>query len=233
MLNRKYTNAINWILDNLMPPILRDSKIFMFTLMRLVLGPKYKYYVKFKDEMNELSESDINNYYSILSDTFLKRATDLNDLCVDYILNNLVGESVLDVGCGRGYFCRNMVASGNMKKVYGLDLVTRDNKPCDFITYVCGSILNLQFENKSFDTVICAHTLEHIRDINKALEEIRRVAKKRLIIVMPRQREYKYTFDLHIHFAPYLYSFKKILGETNGKFMLLGNDFIYIEEISV
>lgn len=44
--------------------------------------------------------------------------------------------------------------------------------------------------------------------MNTALAELRRVAKRRLIIVVPKQRNYKYTFELHINFFPYLFDLK-------------------------
>ena len=38
-----------------------------------------------------------------------------------------------------------------------------------------------------------------------ALAELRRVAAKRLIVVLPKERPYRYTFNLHLHFFPYRY----------------------------
>lgn len=49
---------------------------------------------------------------------------------------------------------------------------------------------------------MCNHTLEHVIRSYKAVEEIKRVAKNRVIITVPRQRYSKYTFDLHINFYP-------------------------------
>ncbi len=231
MLKRKYTNIVNWILDNLVPPVLRDSKFFMAPMMSLVLGPKYKHYMEFKDKLNTLSDDEINNYYSLLSDTFIKRETDLSDSSIDYIIHNLCGGTVLDAGCGKGYLCGRIASLGGINKVSGIDIAVESGLSPEGVDYTCGSILDMPFEDDSFDTVVCTHTLEHVRDIGRALDEIRRVAKKRLIIVMPRQREYKYTFDLHIHFAPYLYSFRKLLGSPDGEYILSDNDFIFIGEM--
>lgn len=59
----------------------------------------------------------------------------------------------------------------------------------------------LPFRDLSFDTVVCAHTLEHIPDLFGAAAELRRVAR-RVIVVVPRQRYYRYTVDYHLHFFP-------------------------------
>jgi hypothetical protein len=42
----------------------------------------------------------------------------------------------------------------------------------------------------------------HVQDAHAALEELRCVAKRRLIVVLPKQRPYRYTFDLHLRFFP-------------------------------
>lgn len=39
-------------------------------------------------------------------------------------------------------------------------------------------VTNLQFDNASFDYVLCFNVLEHVFDINKAVQEINRVLKK-------------------------------------------------------
>ena len=67
-------------------------------------------------------------------------------------------------------------------------------------------------------------------DIDKAVAELRRVCGGRLIVVLPKQREYKYTFDLHIHFFPYRYNVERLLG-TSGTIEKLGGDWYYIEDI--
>jgi len=63
-----------------------------------------------------------------------------------------------------------------------------------------GNIEALPFPDKAFDVVICSHTLEHVLDLPKAISELKRIAKTKLIITVPKQRYYLYTFDLHIHF---------------------------------
>jgi ubiquinone/menaquinone biosynthesis C-methylase UbiE len=87
-------------------------------------------------------------------------------------------------------------------------------------------ITALPFTDHSFDIVLCTHALEHIRNPQKALAELIRVARRRLIIVVPRQREYRYTVDLHVNFFPYLYSFKRFIGIENAIYLNLNGDFL-------
>ena len=66
-----------------------------------------------------------------------------------------------------------------------------------------------------FDIVISTHTLEHLRKPAAALAEMKRVSKDRLIVVVPRQRAFKYTLDEHINFYPDAASLVKEIGEED------------------
>ena len=136
---------------------------------------------------------------------------------------------MIDVGCGKGFLARKL-RELPLEEVCACDITARDAKEGG-IRYVKGSITSLPFGDDSFDTVICAHTIEHIRDIGKAVSELRRICRNRLIIVVPRQREYKYTFDLHIHFFPYVFSLQRLLGPSDSVYILKDNDMICIENV--
>lgn len=227
--SREYTNIFNFILDNILPPVVRDNPFFMSLLFRTALGKKYKYYMEFKDRVPYLEEQEIDRYYTILADTFIERETDCNTACIERILAE-IGEqqTVLDAGGGNGCLAEK-IRGHSGGTTYLLDVA--DKKTRDGIIFTKGSILDIPYTDNFFDVVVCTHTLEHIKDHRKALEEIRRVCKKKLIVVLPKQREYKYTFDLHIHFFPYLYDVRTFLG-NRAKIELVNGDWLAIEEMS-
>lgn len=75
------------------------------------------------------------------------------------------------------------------------------------------------------------HTLEHVRDLVSAIRELRRVAK-RMILIVPRQRPYKYTFDLHLNFFPYPESLYFSLGKADNAetfYKDVDGDMFYME----
>jgi len=227
-MNRNLTLMIHWLLDQALPPVLRDSRWLMAPLFRLALGPKYHYYLSFKERLPELTEAQIQDYYRLLADTFIQRDTDLNRASVQAVLDQVTGETVLDVACGSGWLSRQLADKGF--QVTGGDIVPPRSQPeSTQLTFCQADVTCLEFDDNCFDTVICAHTLEHVRDIDQALSEIRRVCRKRLIIVLPCQREYRYTFDLHIHFFPYEYQLRALLG-PNARIIRAGGDFVAIEE---
>lgn len=232
MLSREVTTKIAFVLDELIPPILRDSKWFMWIPFRILFGDKSADFFHFKDRAFDMSFEEFKNTYERLESVHIQRETDLNDACTEEILRNADGSSVLEVGCGRAYLAKrlaekadltacDMVISELLRNKYpNLDLREAD-------------IEALPFEDSTFDTVVCTHTLEHVLDIRKAISELRRVARKKLIIVVPKQRPYKYTFDLHVHFFPYEWSLLAHMTGAAGerKVKLLDGDWYYQEEL--
>ena len=145
------------------------------------------------------------------------------------------GQEVLEVGAGDLYLS-NLISKDHQVTAtdvyFAPEMVGQLSKN---ISLVQAPIEHLPFPNQDFDTVICTHTLEHVLDVRVAMTELRRVARKRLIVVVPKQRSYRYTFDPHLHFFPYDFSLRLALGKPIGPTTckLIGGDWFYVEEIPV
>jgi ubiquinone/menaquinone biosynthesis C-methylase UbiE len=95
------------------------------------------------------------------------------------------GDTVLDVGCGTGWFTRRMAADG--AQVVGLD---RDADALAFAcshsvgatSYVHGDATCLPFANGSFDAVLSVTALCFVERWPQALAEIVRVARHRFVL---------------------------------------------------
>lgn len=233
MLARALTSKLNWILDNLVPPLLRDSKIFMRIWFRLLFGEHDLHFMEFKDKALSFGKKEYAEYYRLLEASHIHRDSDLTSRGVDAILSNIEGTSVLDVGSGRGYLVKR-IALAKKVTVVGVDIRIPDRLAASplppGVSFATGDIESLPFPSGAFDTVVCAHTLEHVQDIAQAVRELRRVAGKRLIIVVPRQREYRYTFDLHLHFFPYESSLRKVMKAPAARCQVIDNDLFYVED---
>ncbi|MDR2727860.1 MAG: class I SAM-dependent methyltransferase, partial [Chitinispirillales bacterium] len=228
LFDRKITLLVNYFLDNICPPILRDCKYFMYPIMRLAYGRETKLLLEFKEKFPFMSDSELSEYYRRIVDVPIntKRKTDVNKTCLDWIVKsaNSIEGTVLDVGCGRGYILSKIMESNPNARCTGVDLTPppdTNNEKDICIDIRQADITNLPFTDKSFDMVVCTHTLEHIREPQKALSELIRVAKRRLVIVLPRQREYRYTVDFHVNFYPYMYSFKRFIGVKDAVYLNL------------
>lgn len=121
----------------------------------------------------------------------------LNPERVSHLEKYLIGEKVLDAGCGGGAYVEFLASKG--LDVTGIDKydeflqVAREKGKLG--NYVQGDMINLPFSNKSFDCTYCFDVLEHVDD-RLALQELIRVTRKRLILAVPKEDEVMQKFNL-------------------------------------
>lgn len=232
-LSRNLTLKIHFLLDECLPPIIRDNKWFMWLPLRLFYGRYASLFQDFKKQAPFMSPEEMASFYAKISTAPPHRKTDLNTQSIQAVLKNVTGTTVLEVGAGDLYL------AGLLSKehpVTATDLYFSPNVSTTIaksITLVQTPVEHLPFSDKSFDTVVCTHTLEHVFYVKAAMTELRRVAKKRVIVIVPKQRSYRYTFDPHLHFFPYEFSLRLALGKPLGptSCKLVGGDWFYTEEI--
>jgi len=94
------------------------------------------------------------------------------------------GESLLDVGCGTGYFTRRFAKVG--LQVTGLDpdvsMLAFAEKHSSNVTYQSGNAKQMPFSDNSFDHVIAITSLCFIDDPVQAIKEMWRVTNNKLIL---------------------------------------------------
>ncbi len=110
--------------------------------------------------------------------------------------NYILGKQVLDVGCGGGFFLKELKKLAN--KAVGIDLsgealriATNSISGSDNLAQ--GSAEELPFKSDSFDAVFCLGSLEHFSDIQKALREMGRISRKEgwIFVMVPNLFWYK------------------------------------------
>jgi len=231
-LERRSTQIISFFLDEILPPILRDQCWFMWPLQWLLFRQYTKEFMDFKIKAPGISSDEVRRIYENTSQVHLQRETDLTPACLAAVETSIKGNSVLEVGCGRGYLLNKLA---NNFKVTGVDFVLdpKIRKLKNKIQLICADVEMLPFVTDGFDTVVCTHTLEHVKNLHSVMGQLRRIARKRLVVVVPLQRPYKYTFDLHLHFFPYPHSFLNQVGMGSGKVLTkkIGRDLLYLEDM--
>jgi ubiquinone/menaquinone biosynthesis C-methylase UbiE len=103
--------------------------------------------------------------------------------------------TILDIGCGEGFLLEHLpshigyVGIDNSTEAIQLaqdHKIPRSQDPKN-IKFQKESVYELPFHDNEFDLVTCLEVLEHLDNYEKALQEIKRVAKKYVILSVPNE----------------------------------------------
>jgi SAM-dependent methyltransferase len=228
-MRRETTNRIRFVIEDLLPPIMRDTALFRWAAER-VWGDHIRKLSDFRARAPFLTPQEYETLYK--AHPRVHDETDNSRGCVEAVISHIQGQSICDVGCGTGYLLRQIQTSTPGLALTGTDLVVEPGTR-NGIAFAQGWIEDLPFKDKEFDTVVCTHVLEHILDIQKALSELRRICRQRLIVVVPQEREGLYTFNPHFHFFPYPHSFLRHARPSEPfTCRRIGRDIFYSEQQS-
>ena len=209
------TNRIRAVLDAL-PRFIRDSRWFNWPLFFVWFkGRHVRTAMELKSLAPSMSDAEFRNVYRNVKTLADDRVTDTNAEAMAFAISRLGEGTLLDVGCGRRFFL-NKLGRG-----IGCDLLGGD---------VIAIAERLPFLDQSFDVVTCFHTLEHTRDLPRAVAELRRVAKKQVIVIVPRQKRLRYTFDLHLQFFETPQALADAMGAP-GEIRQFSHDLVYISAL--
>lgn len=153
-------------------------------------------------KFNQFLGDETKDQYKITSDKIWEKRYNSPHLIRRYIhraqynsiINNIEKFSekpnlILDYGCGEGVLSVLMAKQGF--NVVGMDISIPNIKMAKFmakeknltIDFVNGDGENLPFEDKSFDLVVASHVVEHLPNLERGLDEIKRVSDKAIIAV--------------------------------------------------
>ncbi len=94
-------------------------------------------------------------------------------------------DRILEIGCNTGWLVRKIMGYSN--NVVGVDINFAGLRIANMDNLLCMDASNLGFSDNSFDKVVCLHTIEHVQEVYKALEEMCRVLKPSgsIILIYP------------------------------------------------
>lgn len=205
--SRRVTNAVRYLLDDWLPPAVRELRPLSRLLALAFHGRHFD--LDFKRRAFAMSAEQFAAAYARLprGRRSAYRNTDMTAGQIRWAVDNAVGPDVLEVGCGHGVLARRLAAAGFAVTATdlspeNLEAVRRAVSAGPRLRLQIADAERLPFADRSFDTTVCAHTLEHVRDFDRAVGELVRVTRRRLLVVVPCQRYYRYTIDYHLHFFP-------------------------------
>jgi ubiquinone/menaquinone biosynthesis C-methylase UbiE len=83
----------------------------------------------------------------------------------------------LDLGCGRGGYSQKLFGEG--AHLTSLDITKEHFQNIKGATFVSGDAVKMPFKDKSFDFVFCSSLIEHIKNPDSLIKEIKRVLTDR------------------------------------------------------
>jgi ubiquinone/menaquinone biosynthesis C-methylase UbiE len=93
---------------------------------------------------------------------------------------DLKGKKLLDLGCGPGIHIKKYVERG--AECFGIDLsnemISLAKDYCPQANFEKGNIYDLKFEDDSFDIITASFVIDHVKDLDKGVAEIKRVLRK-------------------------------------------------------
>jgi 2-polyprenyl-3-methyl-5-hydroxy-6-metoxy-1,4-benzoquinol methylase len=101
--------------------------------------------------------------------------------------------SILDVGCGEGVLTHGWATRWPSMRVVGLDLQDPELQlqwsahRAPNLEFVPGTADALPFSENQFDLVTAIESLEHVADPDAMLQEMARVARRHLVVSVPRE----------------------------------------------
>ncbi|WP_201864667.1 class I SAM-dependent methyltransferase [Microvirga soli] len=230
-MRRETSNRIRFVIEELIPPILKDSFLFRW-LGAKMYGPYISHMADFRKRAPFLTDEEYEKLYR--NYPHVHSGTDNSAACLTQVTSDVIGPSVCDVGCGTGFLLNHIKAHANteLSRLVGTDFNVPENPQFADIEFIPAKIERLPFRDNEFDTVVCTHVIEHILDYRTAIAELRRVAARRLIIIVPMERESIYTFNPHFNFFPYPHSFLRAMHPVPKEYFCeqIGRDIYYRED---
>ena len=112
---------------------------------------------------------------------------------LDELWHKAAPASILDVGCGEGVLTEQWADKLGSGRIVGIDLddpklkAEWEKRQRGNLEYRVEDATNLSFADDEFDMATAIEVLEHVPDPERTVSEMARVAKKWLLVSVPRE----------------------------------------------
>lgn len=117
---------------------------------------------------------------------------------LEFLPEKLENFKLLDAGCGEGHLLELLSKEIDSMFLYGVDIreeimdcIKKRGIENTYLQDLC----DLNFQDNYFDIIICAETIEHIKNFSKALEELKRITKRGGTMILTFPNELNWTIS--------------------------------------
>jgi 2-polyprenyl-3-methyl-5-hydroxy-6-metoxy-1,4-benzoquinol methylase len=145
----------------------------------------------------------------------VRRLMDGFEAALERLFARAAPDSVLDVGCGEGVLTARWAERLGSRRVVGVDLLDPkleahwEGRRRENLEFQAMRADDLQFADDEFDLATAIEVLEHVPDPERTLSEMTRVARRHLLVSVPREPLWR---ALNVARGAYL----RELGNTPG-----------------
>ena len=122
-MRRETTNVIRAVLEEALPPIVRDSKPMRW-LFRRHWGDLVDDIERFRERIPFVTDREYREIYERMPR--IQNETDNSEACLDRIASAIQGETVLDVGCGTGFLLDHLKRGRPDLALTGVDFIIEE-----------------------------------------------------------------------------------------------------------
>lgn len=165
-----------------------------------VFQPEGNYYDKYNSK-NPIVKVIMHNFFNNLAE----------------VLEKVEFKTVLDAGCGEGIIANFVKEKFNgIEHIEGFDIgeevISKAQNSFPKIHFKTSSIYETLYESDSFDLVVCCEVLEHLKQPDRALEEICRISSNYVLLSVPNEPIWRISNMLR---GKYLKDFGNTPGHIN------------------